>query len=311
MKNKFFFLVLAAIFITVYWYWWLPGVRVANDFPAVPEGVLKSLLDFPRTWSIRGSEGMGEVSGFFLWSYPLTLASSLLANLGLNFQQIIQLVMIIPFLLIGSLSIWKLGENLKLSNPAKLISAIFYSANTYILLLVDGGQLSIAFAFAFFPLSFLAWEKAKEGGIKERIWAGLATAILGFFDFRFIYLLAVILAIKFFYEILFLNFKGFKKWIMAWIKTVAAAVAMVLGLNVYWLLPLIMSPISPETYKFFTQTSFESLGSLGHFMLLLSPHWPENIFGKITPLRWEFIIIPAFALLAPILKQKNKTVLFW
>ncbi|MDP3733266.1 MAG: hypothetical protein Q8Q91_01875, partial [Candidatus Daviesbacteria bacterium] len=203
------------------------------------------------------------------------------------------------------------GENLKLSNPAKLVAAIFYSANTYVLLLADGGQLSIALAFAFFPLSFLAWEKARERGIKTKIWAGIATAILGFFDFRFIYLLAAILAIKFFYEILFLNFKGFNKWIMVWIKTVTAAAVMVFGLNVYWLLPLVMSSISPETYKFFTQTSFESLGSLGHAILLLSPHWPENIFGKITALRWEFIVIPAFALLAPILTHKNKTVLFW
>ncbi len=311
MRNKFYIAILVLILAVVYWYWWMPGARVASDFPVVPESVLKSLLDFPRTWSDRGSEGMGEVSTFFLWSYPFILVSSLFANLGFNFAQIERLVIMIPFLLIGSLSMWKLGENLKLSNPAKLISAIFYSANTYILLLADGGQLSIALAFAFFPLSFLAWENAREGGIKTKIWAGLATAILGFFDFRFIYLLAVILAIKFFYEILFLNFKGFKKWIMAWIKTAAAAVVMVLGLNVYWLLPLIMSPISPETYKFFTQTSFESLGSLGHAILLLSPHWPENIFGKITSLRWEFIIIPVFALLAPIFTHKNKTVLFW
>src|SRR3990167_351062 len=311
MRNKFYIAILVLILAGVYWCWWLPGVRVASDFPAVPEQVLKSLFDFPRTWSDRGSEGMGEVSAFFLWSYPLTFISSVFANLGFNFAQIERLVIMIPFLLIGSLSMWKLGENLKLSNPARLISAIFYSANTYVLLLVDGGQFSIALAFAFFPLSFLAWEKAKEGGIKEKIWAGVTTAILGFFDFRFIYLLAVILAIKFFYEILFFNFKGFKKWIMAWVNTVTAVGIIVFGLNVYWLLPLVMSPISPETYKFFTQTSFESLGSLGHALLLLSPHWQENIFGKITPLRLEFIVIPAFALLATILKPKNKTVLFW
>lgn len=311
MGNKLYIVILTLILIGVYWYWWLPGERVAGDFPVVSDDVLKSLLDFPRTWSDRGSEGLGEVSGFFLWSYPLTFISSLLANLGLNFQQITRIVIMIPFLLIGFLSIWKLSENLKLSNPAKAISAIFYLTNTYVLLLADGGQLSIALAFAFFPLSFLALEKAREGGLREKIWAGLAASTLGFFDFRFIYLLVIISLIKFFYELFFIKFKGFRKWILAWVKTGVAVGVIIFGLHAYWLLPFLAFPVSSETYKFFTQTSFASLGSLGHSILLLSPHWPENIFGKITPLRWEFIIIPVFALLAPILKPKNKTVLFW
>ncbi len=311
MSHKIYIIILALILIGVYWYWWLPGVRVASDFPVVSEEVLKSLLDFPRTWSDRGSEGLGEVSDFFLWSYPLTFVSSLLANLGFNFQQIIRIVIMIPFLLIGSVSIWKFGESLKLSNPAKLISAIFYLTNTYVLLLVDGGQLSIALAFAFFPASFLALEKARVGGLKEKLWAGLAASALGFFDFRFIYLLAVISLVRFFYELFFIKFKDFRKWTLDWVKTAVAVAVIIFGLHAYWLIPFLAFPISSETYRFFTQTSFAGLGNLAHSMLLLSPHWPENIFGKITPLRWEFIVIPIFALLAPILKPKNKTVLFW
>lgn len=44
---------------------------------------------------------------------------------------------------------------------------------------------------------------------------------------------------------------------------------------------------------------------------MITPHWYKNIFGLISPLKWEFILIPILVFLAPILRYKNYIVGFW
>ena len=310
MNSKRSILLLIVVLSIVFWNWFLPGPKVANDFPIISESLLKSSMNFPFVWSESGAEGLGEYSTFFLWSWPTSFISGMLANVGLGFNVVETAFLFIPFLLIGCVGIWKFLESIYLTNAAKFVASFFYLTTTYVLLLIDGGQLSIALAYAWFPIAFLAVEKSIKGGFNKKILAGLAVSILGFFDFRFIYVLLLLSLALFFYQLLF-DPKKRTSLFFGWISSGVIIGIIVTGLNAYWLLPLFKAPISSGTYVFFTQTSFLNLINLGHSILLLAPHWFKNIFGNITTLLPEFIFIPILVFLAPILRPKNPVVGFW
>lgn len=311
MKDKFVIFLLIILLIIIYRVWFFPGIRVANDFPIVSESLLKSSMSLPFVWSEAGAEGLGEYSTFFLWGWPPSFIVGAIANLGFNFAFLEKIIILVPILIIGSIGIWKICEDIQLSSVARLVSTFFYLANTYIILVIDGGQLSIGLAYAWFPISFLALKKSITSGFKNRILAGIAVAILGFFDIRFIYILSLLSLILFGFQLLFTKRKHVISFILNWIKSASTIFVVVLGLNFYWLYAFFKAPISTQTYQFFTQTSFLSFVNLGHTLLALSPHWFINTFGKITPLRFEFIFIPIIVLFAPILKSKSRDVGFW
>lgn len=294
--------LLITILVIIYWRWFLPGLRVANDFPSVSDSLLKTFMDLPYVWLEKPSEGLGEYTIFTLWSYPLNFLSGVLANLSLGFVIQERILYLIPFLLIGAWGFWRLCGKLNISSNAKLISTVFYLANTYILLLIDGGQFNVALAYAFFPICFLAVDKSVMGGLRERIWAGLIVSLLGFSDIRFIFVLFLLGLLRFLYQM---------EHNLSWIKSALVIALVVIGLNAYWLCPYIKAPLSETAYALLTQASFISFTNLGNGIMLLSPHWYNNVFGQISPLRWEFILIPIFVFLAPILNRKNKEVGFW
>lgn len=310
MQSRYSVFLLGFILFLVYWQWFLPGPKVANDFPMISKELLNSMTDLSRTWSEKGAEGLGEYSAFFLWSWPLSFISGVLSNIGITFSVLEKIFILIPILFLGGIGIWKLCKNLNLSNPSKVVCSFFYLTNTYILLLIDGGQLSIGLAYAFFPISFLAVERALKLGLKNKIIAGLGIALLGFFDIRFIYVLVILCLIHIFYQFLFLGKKGIRDWIFSWLKTGTVVGIIFVFLHFYWLLPLFKAPIPETTYTFFTQFG-SSNTNLGHALLLISPHWYKNVFGVILSLKWEFILLPIAVFLAPVLRPKNKALGFW
>lgn len=311
MRNKKLTILLIGTLFFVFWQWWLPGSRVANDFSIVSRHSLKSFMSLPQTWSVKGTEGLGEYTVFTLWSWPLNFLQGLLANLNVSFDWMERSLFVTLFLIIGGVGVWKLCKTLGLSSSAKIISTLFYLTNTYIILVIDGGQLSISLSYALFPWSFMVFERSLENGLKRKVLAGLLIFGIGIFDIRFIYIFFLLCLTRFLYEFLFISKSKWSEWIFSWIKTGFVVTSIVLGLNAYWILVLIKYPISPNFYQYLTQTSFVSFVSLSHSILLLSPHWYKNIFGYITPLRFEFFLIPIFVYLAPILQRKDKNVGFW
>ena len=309
-KMNFMIFFLLLLLLGVYWKFFLPGPRVATDFPLVLDNQLKFMVDLPRVWSEGGAEGLGEYSIFFLWAWPLSFTTGILSSLGITFSVLEKFFLLLPTLIIGIYGIFKLSRSLNFSSLTSFICVFFYLTNTYILLLVDGGQLSIALTYTFFPISFLAVERSLTGRLREKILAGIVVSVLGFLDIRFVYILLIAFLIRFFYQFLYLDKNRIGKWISGWLQTGLVVVTIFLGLNFYWLLPVLKDPSLKTTYFLFTQFSSSNL-NLGHTLFLISPHWYKNIFGVISPLNWEFILIPILVFLAPIFKPKNKNLGFW
>lgn len=308
--------------ILVFWKFFTPGPRAANDFPYVYQENLKEGFSLPSMWYVRGGDGMGEYAGLTLWGWPIDFVVGLLARVGLNFE-IIERLFFIIVLLVGILSITKLMKRCKLGNQAIFVSAFFYLTSTYFILLLDGGQILITLAYAYFPLAYLLAKDGVEGGVKRKIIAGLGVSVLGFLDIRFIYVLSLLLALSFFYEFIFIKDK------LALLKNIFATglitAVVYLGLNSFWLVPVVLvrSDALSDSFQRLTQTSdFLSFTTWKHGLLLLQPHWYKNTFGKVSGIRenLEFLVIPLLVFISPLLvylnksktrKEKLRDVAFW
>lgn len=303
MINKnIYFLLLLVLLSLIFWGWWTPGEKASQDLPYVSQESLKSLFSLPFVWSEYGSEGLGQYTVFTLWSWPLNLLSGLLAHLGFNFSAITRAYLGL-FLILGSLSIWKFTKYLKFTLPAQFIASLLYLANTYILLVLDGGQLNIAIAYALIPAVFVYLDQALTGSFRDRVLAAIGVYLVSVCDIRFIYLLALLVSIR----------ALFKKTSLKDLILTGGVTAIILtSLHLYWLYPLLKSPLAPGVYSSLTESSVNSsLINLGHSLTLLAPHWHHNTFGVITPLRPEFFLIPILVFIAVILRKRDQEVGFW
>ncbi len=284
------------------------GRRVANDFPFISSDFLKLGFSLPQTWTFTSAEGLGEYSVATLWSWPFNLLFGILGRLGFNFQAVEYITLITPIFILGVFSIDKFLSYFKIKTAGRIAGGLLYLANTYFLLLVDGGQLSIALEYALFPLVFVVVAESIRANFKKKVVAALLIAILGTLEPRILLFLFALLGFNVVYmvssekkERLFLIFSSLATFLVI---TVIFAF-----LNSYWLLPAILakSNIIPQGYVL----ESKSFLTLKNAFAVFQPHWYKNVFGKVANVPFSFYVIPLLAFLAPLLDRKNKKLLFW
>ena len=307
--NKFIQILVVVLLFFSFWILWLPRERVATDYHKAEEGVQIDNI-FPYIWRETSvADGLGEYTGISLWSQPLHIFSGLLAFLNLPFF-IQTKLFILMILILGFVSINKLLNYIKIKKPASYISAFFYLTNTYFLLLIDGGQLSLGLVYAIFPLAVYFLLKATDlPSLLSKLQLTFAVLAISVLDIRFIYLLALIFLVQFIARLFSENRSTFLKQT---VLTSALTLIILLGFHAYWLLPSFLKPPQlPQTYERASQVDFLSFSTIGHSLFLQQPHWYKNVFGQISNIRTEFILISILVFMAPILRRKDKVVGFW
>lgn len=208
----------------------------------------------------------------------------------------------IPFLLVCMISSYLLTES--------VLGVIVYTANTYILMIVGGGQMGIALAYAIAPLvvrqCLQLLEKLSDANpphftafLSPVLTTGGLFAVLLFFDARFFYLFFIcyVLAIIVY---AFAQQSGTSWLLFRTIPILIAPFVLSFLLNAFWILPLLVyfqNPLS-NLGSAFTSVNivrFLSFATFENSLGLLHPNWPENIFGKITFMRPEFLLLPLIA----------------
>ena len=114
---------------------------------------LNGIISFPQAWDASLNTGVGQSGVNMLWINSYLSFSAFFTKLGLSWNGVIILLWLLPAVLIGSLSIYKLFS---FSFPDVkrygVLSGILYLLNTYFLLIFFGGQLGVIFAYALLPL---------------------------------------------------------------------------------------------------------------------------------------------------------------
>lgn len=260
MRTKIIlFLALIIPLALAYKAFFLPGQLVWGDAPYFPKEVLKTLVDLIPAWTNRGHNFGGPLD--FYWAYPILLVWGV-ANklLGWDNAILIRVFFYFPSIILAAVGSWWYAKKQGLNLLGQFFSSLTYSLNTYILLLVDGGQVGVALAYGLFPFG--------------EYLPGLILLSIADFRIALIYLLFQLLS-------------NFKSW-----SEILKRGLILIGLHAYWWYPMFKLGASSLS----TAVSNLQLTSLLNSLLLYQPHWPLNDYGKTTQPLFYFVLIPILIL---------------
>ncbi len=312
--NWLFWVLIFVTIIPVFYHWLTLKTICSGDCLYFYPENLKSLFDVPFVWDNRGgNSGLGSPTSMFLYMYLPSLISGLLYNyFQITYNISEKIIWFFPFLIFSITSIFYLTKTLNLSKIVSFFAIIFYVLNTYILLVVDGGQVGIALAYSLFPLVLGLFIKSLSDNFKKKIIFGLSLALLGVFDFRIALLASLSIGL---YSLFFLYFE--KKTLHFKLTSITisliTALFIVCGIHFYWILPTIISggiPALSSAWGNVEQAEQLSWMNLNHLFFVFQPNWPQNSFGKLNPIQFEFFLIPVIAFFPLVFKKINYQFLF-
>jgi len=273
------------------------------DFPEKTAELMQS----PQAWS-SNAMGARDMVGVF---WPLLFSFGLLANLNISPALIERITYLWPIALLTPICMYYLAFYILKSRVGAFTSAVVYTFNIPFIVW-STGILTAHMAMTLTPLLLLTYFIALE---KESFLYGVLSSILifvvGFYDFRFLYLVVWIL---FFYTILhYIVFKA--KEITISKKTLlmfAPLIVLPILLNLYWLPSLFQAGfgggmLSRDLFG----TSFVDLAK-SIFLFEYLWNGSEMVAFVVRPIPILCLPIPFLAILGIYFtKGKNKYVLYF
>ncbi|HVZ66631.1 MAG TPA: hypothetical protein VG917_00020 [Patescibacteria group bacterium] len=318
MKKYFYYtphVLLFFLVVIVFKTWFLPGIITGGDFWFNFPSMYSQFDMFAFAWNWAKGNGLGIFSPLYqainlVFGAPIFTFGSLLK---LPWEIVERLGFFYPFIILGLLAPSYLFKKIFKNNPLWIFSIIIFLFNTYILTLAGGGQIVIAISYTLIPFIIAACIKlAEDTGSpvrKSNILGALAgTQIL--LDLRIGYITFVAIGIFYLLQ-LFTRKKALKDAFRNFTYLLLIPGLITLLINAFWIFPVVVVHENPlnelgsafntvGAVKFFSFAKFEN--SLG----LLHPNWPENIFGKVAFMKWEFLILPFFAFASLLFVNKKR-----
>ncbi len=285
---------------------------MATDFHRTEKSVqIANIL--PWVWKETAvADGLGEYYPLSLWSQPIHTIFGFLALVNIPFE-IQAKIFGLVILTLGFWGVWRLLDKFNINKAGKSAGSIFFLLNSYFILLFDGGQLSLALAYAVLPtVVFYFFKITETGSAADKLQFAIWTLVLSVADIRILYLVFGLIVLFSIFKII-TNKENVASLLKRLFSGTIITVLVLIGFHMYWLLPTLVSQQIqlPQTYERASQVDFLSFSSLPHSLLLLQPHWYQNVFGKLTTPRPEFVLIPFLVFSTLLLYKKNIIVAFW
>lgn len=306
MKARKIHFLLLIILLLFYRYFFSTKLFVAHDWPLL----FKESRNFNPFWSIAwdytGAGGLGASAFKTLWIDLYTNLVYFLSNyLNIPWWLSQRIFWLVPFLSLSLISSYKFSGLFTKKEISKSLASIIYTFNTYIFLIVGGGQFGIAFAYGLAPLAlFFLFRLFKEFNSRNLIISGLFSGLLLALDARVSLLIFLVSAAWYLFFV--------RNFAIRRLFYIALNFIIAILLNFYWILPIIITKSSGSIlsqYESIEGVKFLSFSFFSNSLSLLHPNWPENIFGKVYFFRPEFLIIPIVAFSTLLLKP-NRKILF-
>ena len=296
-RNLIYFLALSIPLLFVFKILFTKSTLVWGDAPFFTHEGLKELVKEPYIWTSR-NQSFGGVN-LLLWLYPIMFIYGFLHKLfSFSNSELLKIIFYFPSIILSVLTSSMLAKFLKFKRVGIFFTSLFYSLNTYFILLIDGGQVGVALAYSIFPLSILSLKLLSESfKRKSFLLAVISSLLITLIDFRISLISFLMVSLWIFIE----NYKNFKL-LSKKIIALFLVFLICISINLYWIFPLLRI----ENTNLSTSVTDLKFTSLLNSLLLYQPHWPINQFGKITPPPFYFILLPIIIFLPLTFKKDSK-----
>lgn len=278
------------------------NIQPWGDAPFFWDEGLKDIFNEPLGWTQRGIN-FGGINLFLSLSPIMFIYGALGKFINLSSNQIVIILFYIPSIILSLVSSILLTRYLKLSLLTQFFAAAVYLFNTYFLLLVDGGQVGVALAYSFFPLAILfVKEYLDNSNTTKFIVALLFLFLTSVADAR----VAIISLITIFtWETIEVIINREASKYLVSLKSLGILLVGWIFVSAYWIYPLIKNNAGG-----FGNVLNLQLTSILHPLFLFSPHWPGNLFGKVSQPFWYFTLIPILVLFSLFFTKQRRNFIF-
>lgn len=314
-----------ALILLIFRNWFIHPKIIGGDWPFFHPEFLSEFHFFPSSWfSYEGNGLGGPAISYGLDSY-LHLSVSIFVNtLHIPWEITYKVFFFGLFIVLSTISSAYLGKTIfpKAHSWTIFLSAFIFCTNTYILMVVGGGQMGVALAYSLVPLVLAKFIKTiqDEDGTREQrtfltqdtIIAALLLAVQTLFDVRITFLT---MGAVFLYFILNLKSRDVSKGnlttiIYSCFSILIIPIILTILLHSFWLLPILVfrsTPVQQLVWDYGSTGLFQflSFADFSHTLGLLHPNWPEDIFGKTYFMKPEFLLLPMIAFSSLIFMKKN------
>ena len=168
-------LIIFAIFSA----WFSKSLVTSGDFSFYYTDALKNWSIIPFAWHLERGSGLGGSYAFLLWEHVLrTLPITLFNKFGVNWIYAERLVFLYPFLILSVFSSYLLSSVLNIGKSLKIITILIFIVNTYLLMVIQGGQISIALAYVMSPLVIIMLIRLIESANKNMLFKFLKYGLI-------------------------------------------------------------------------------------------------------------------------------------
>lgn len=306
--------------------WFSPNPLSSGDWLyRFPESIQNPL--FPYAWDPFFNATLGGNTIFLLAlnTYFVDTARLLFLLFHTDWNVIERIVWFYPYLFLVFTGPFFLAQRLLKNKSLALLSSVIYGMNTYVLMVVSGGQIGIGMAYAIFPLVLLAFLNifyAVQHGVtpkillRKSILGSLTLSFLILFDLRIFYV-GMIFMVSLFTGLILLDRKNMKytKFSNLFLFLGIIPCGLTFLFHSFWLVPFLLLKQNPlqqlgDMYTSVGSVKFFSFAFLENSISLLHPNWPENLFGKVYFMRPEFLLIPVVAFSFLLFKKNSYDKLF-
>ncbi|QQG40424.1 MAG: hypothetical protein HYV37_02525 [Candidatus Levyibacteriota bacterium] len=308
-------IIIFGLIVIVFRNWFLWPEIIGGDWQYLFPEMLRKFSFFPLSWDPANGNGLGGISPIYSLIIYNNFTISIATYLHIPWVIVYKIFWFGLFIALSILSSTTLLKSI-LSNVKYwqlIIGGVIFTSNTYILMIVGGGQMGVALAYSVAPLVLAWFIKIIHNSsfiIHHSFIAGLALGAQVMFDSRIAYI--TMLAVGVYYVLDTKYYELAKKSIR-----LAIPIGIAILLHASWILPMFLFRQNPfgDLGQSYTGSGMVRFLSFAHFsdaLALLHPNWPENLFGKVYFMRPEFLFLSILAYSSLLfLKKSNRTIIFF
>ncbi|GIW59899.1 MAG: hypothetical protein KatS3mg087_0965 [Patescibacteria group bacterium] len=315
MKSS---IVSTSIILFAYSQLFASPLNLGSDFNFVSYDHFRTYSTHPYLWDSSLNNGFGGYILFTLLFQPYSQIARLWTYLTSDPALLHKLIFLLPTILLGFASSTYAARHFFLSLTSRALFILLYLTNPYVILLISGGQVGVAMAYAFLPAFFTAWYQLGLRIHHHRhitnlriVLTTLTVPLFLTLDAR-LFLLGILLVIPIYLYLFYQHRRHLAPIFRISLRLALLSATFTLLLHAHWLLPAFyLEPVRlPQGYSTSFAVEYFSFTRFAHAFSWSHPNYPQNIFGKVNEIHPATLVFPLIAFLAIRLRPQKLVIYF-